>query len=117
MDLANLVRSILAGDLLAARQFASDARRANVAWQRVEQPPGLNDCELSVAAALVELLSARAGSTPPSWTAGVGPVRELLVLDPGLENMPRSFARAKATGPEPLRKRNLIASPDFLDVA
>ena len=117
MDLADLVRSILAGDLLAARQFVSDARGAHVAWEQVPQPRGLNDCELTVAAALVELLSARGGSTPPSWTAGIGPLRELLVLDPGLENMPRSFARAKATGPEPLRKRNLIASSDFLDVA
>jgi hypothetical protein len=31
--------------------------------------------------------------------------------------MPRSFAHAKATGAEPLRKRNLIAMADFLDVA
>ena len=34
-----------------------------------------------------------------------------------LEEMPRSFARAKSEGPEPLRKRNLLALPDFLDVA
>jgi hypothetical protein len=40
-----------------------------------------------------------------------------LILDPGLDQMPRSFAHAKAAGPEPLRRRNLIALPDFLDVA
>ena len=117
MDLHELVHAILAGDLLTARQCVADAQRANVAWGRLEQPRGLDDREMSVAAGLVELFAARAGDTPPPWTKAIGPVPEVLVLDPGLEKMPRSFARAKAAGPEPLRKRNLIALPDFLDVA
>ena len=80
-------------------------------------PHGLAGRGLTVAAALVELLADRAGEKPPRWTHSVGAEREPLVLDPGLEEMPRSFARAKAFGPEPLRKRNLLALPDFLDVA
>jgi hypothetical protein len=47
----------------------------------------------------------------------VGSEREPFILDPGLDQMPRSLALAKAAGPEPLRKRNLFALPDFLDVA
>jgi hypothetical protein len=117
MEIHELVRALLTGDLLTARQHVADAKRAHVAWERLEQPRGMNDCEMSVAAAIVELLAARAGKTPPAWTKSIGPVPEVLILDPGLEEMPRSFARAKVAGPEPLRRRNLIALPDFLDVA
>jgi hypothetical protein len=117
MDFRDLVQAILAGDLLAARQFVADLHRTNMCWDQMQQPLGLNDREMSVAAGLVELLASRAGAIPPPWVTTVGPVEELLVLDPGLEKMPRSFARAKSAGPEPLRKRNLIASPDFLDIA
>jgi hypothetical protein len=63
-----------------------------------------------------EMLAVRAGASPPPWTTSVGPQAGLLVLDPGLERMPRSFEQAKRNGPEPLRKRNMIASPDFLDI-
>jgi hypothetical protein len=117
MDVRDLVYALLAGDLLTARQCVDDARRAHVSWEQLDEPRGLTDRELSVAAGIVELLASRAGEPSPPWTRSVGGVKELLVLDPGLESMPRSFARAKTMGPEPLRKRNLIALPDFLDVA
>jgi hypothetical protein len=117
MDIRELVHALLTGDLLAARQCVADAQRTQVQWNRLEQPTDLTDVEMSVAAGVVELLASRAGAPPPPWTKTVGGVRELLVLDRGLEQMPRSFARARTAGPEPLRRRNLIASPDFLDVA
>ena len=117
MDVPELVHALLAGDLLTARQCVADAQRARVQWQQLERPCGLSDREMSVAAGIVELLASRTGGTPPPWTKTVGAVREPLILDPGLEQMPRSFARAKTAGPEPLRRRNLIALPDFLDVA
>ena len=117
MGIPDLVRAILAGDLLTARQWVADARRARLQWAHVARPDGLNERELAVAAAMVELLAARTGATPPSWTALVGPLQDPLVLDPGLEEMPRSFAHAKIHAPESLRSRNLVALPDFLDVA
>jgi hypothetical protein len=117
MDIRSLVRALLAGDLLTARQCVADAHRMKVQWNQVEQPPDLTELEMSVAAGLIELLASRNGATPPPWTRTVGGVRERLVLDPGLELMPRSFARACTSGPEPLRRRNLVASPDFLEVA
>ena len=117
MDVLDLVHAILAGDLLTARQCVADAQRMNVQWEQVDQPQGLSDREMSVAAGVVELLASRSGSVPPPWTKTIGAVREPLVLDPGLDEMPRSFAHAKTAGPEPLRRRNLIALPDFLDVA
>jgi hypothetical protein len=117
MELRELVRAILAGDLIAARQFVADAQRTNPQWERLEQPPGLSDQELVVAAGITELLALRAGARPPLWTESVGPTHQMIVLDPGLEQMPRSFARAKSSGPEALRRRNLVALPDFLTVA
>ena len=117
MDLRELVNALLSGDLLTARQCVTDARREGVVWELLEQPHGLDERQLSVAAGVVELLASRAGDAPPAWTEKIGPVHEPMVLDPGLEQMPRSLARAKAAGPEPLRRRNLIALPDFLDVA
>jgi hypothetical protein len=117
MELHELVRAIVTGNLLAARQWVADAKRLRMRWGECAQPKGLTDRELAIAAGLAELLADRAGVSPPQWTRSVGPQAELVVLDPGLEAMPRSFARARVDGPEPLRKRNLIALPDFLDVA
>lgn len=117
MNVPELVRSILDGNLLAARQWVLDARREHLEWGAIPKPEGLASTELVVAAAIVELLADRSGSKPPAWTSSVGAVKEPVVLDPGLESMPRSFARAKAAGPGPLRRRNLVALPDFLDVA
>ncbi len=117
MELRDLVRAILAGDLIVARQIVADAQRMSPEWERLEQPLGLSERELTIAAGITELLALRAGRRPPSWTQAVGPADEMIVLDPGLEQMPRSFARAKILGPEALRRRNLIALPDFLSVA
>lgn len=117
MDIPELVHAILNGDLLTARQWVADAHRVGTHWERLPRPRGLTDREMSVAAGIVELLASRSGGPPPVWTKSVGAVRDLLILDPGLEQMPRSFARARTAAPEPLRKRNLIALPDFLDVA
>ena len=52
-----------------------------------ERPVGLDERDLSVAAALAELHL------------------EPIFLDPGLAEMPRTLARAKVEAPEPLRKR------------
>lgn len=116
MDLTDLVHAILTGDLLAARQWVADSQRARIEWERCEKPAGLDEREMIVAAGLAELLAGRAGIPAPPWTTSVGPQEGLLVLDPGLEQMPRSFEQAKRNGPEPLRRRNMIASPDFLDI-
>ena len=117
MELPELVRAVLAGDLIAARQWVADAYRENLQWEQLDRPSELDDREMSVAAGMAELLALRRGATPPAWTITVGPWGEPIVLDPGLKDMPRSFAHAKIAGPEPLRKRNLLALPDFLDVA
>ena len=117
MELPDLVHAILAGDLLTARQWVADARRERLRWPEFARPSGLDEREMAVAAGLAELLAARSGTDAPEWTAGVGAAQsEPLFLDPGLEDMPRTLERTRREAPEALRKRNLYASPDFLDV-
>jgi len=117
MEISDLVLALTRGDLLLARQWVADARRENVQWDAIPQPTDLGEKEAAIAAAMIELLASRAGVPAPHWTSAIGAVAEEIVLDPGLELMPRSFARAKATTPEALRKRNLVALPEFLEVA
>ncbi len=117
MEVSELVDAVLSGDLLRARQWVADARRDNVKWESVAFPKEIDERSLAVTAALVELFADRAGGNPPPWTNDVGPLDGLVVLDPGLETMRRSFAYAKEHGPASLLKRNLIALPDFLNVA
>lgn len=116
MEVSDLVRALLAGDLLRARQWVADAQRLQLHWETVERPEGLDARELSVAAGIVEMLATRAGEAPPRWTSEVGASGAELFLDPGLESMPRTLAHARVHSPDGLRKRNLYALPDFLDV-
>jgi hypothetical protein len=116
MELSDLVHSLTAGDLLAARQWVADARRSKLEWPACDQPRGLSGREMAIAAGLAELLAERAGATPPAWTATVGGTGAPLFLDPGLEVMPRTLKHAMAEAPEPLRKRNIYAPRDFLDL-
>jgi hypothetical protein len=117
MDVRELAKALLSGDLLAARQWVCDAQRTRASIQLLERPQGLSERELAVAAAVIEMIAERCRVAPPEWTSSVGALPAMFVLDPGLEQMPRSFARAKVAGPGPLLRRNLVAPPDFLDVA
>jgi hypothetical protein len=116
MELRDLVHAILQGDLLTARQWVADAYRSHLRWELCQRPTDMDDQELAIAAGLAELLAHRVGAQPPSWTVAVGPRKEPFLLDPGIEKMPRTLARARSHAPESLRKRNLFALPDFLDV-
>ncbi len=116
MELNDLVRALTHGDLLAARQWAADAKRAQLDWSQLPFPANLCARELTVAAAITELLAERAGSAAPEWTGRVGGCTESVLLDPGLGEMPRTLANVRLHGPPALLKRNLIAGAEFLDV-
>lgn len=102
---------------MEARQWVADARRARLAWSRVQEPEGLSPVERAVAAGIVELLASRAGEGAPGWTADVGPLASPLLLVRAAAELPRLRTSCEREGPEPLRRRNLLAPPEFLTIA
>lgn len=116
MELRDLIRALRERQTLTARQLVQDAIRECVDWRRVPRPEHLDRRDQVIAAAIVEMLARRAGVAPPPWAAKEGGLEEPLLLDPSLSKYPRSLERAKVEGPEPLRRRNLIAFADFLEV-
>ena len=117
MDILDLVKSLLAYDTLAARQWLADAERAGFALSDVPPPRGIGPTESSLAAGVTELLAARSGQPVPAWTARIPAVPERIFLVRAAATMPRLRALCEREGPEPLRRRGFLAPPEFLTVA
>jgi len=117
MNILDLVNALLSYDALTARQWVADAERSGFPWSRVPQPSGLDATASALAAGLTELLASRAGQLPPAWTAKIPPAPQRMFLVRAAESMPRLRALCEAEGPEPLRRRGLLAPPEFLTLA
>ncbi len=117
VELLDLVRALLQGDALTARQWVADAYRAGVDWSGVPRPVGLMEAEMAVAAGIVELLAQRANQPAPAWAANVPPALEPVFLVRAAMTLPRLRRLCEEEGPEPLRKRKILAPPDFLTAA
>jgi len=117
MELRDLVLALTEGKPLDARQWVADAARAGFVWSVVPAPLNLTPSQLAVAAGVAEMLASRAGQAPPSWVRDVpaSPHRVLLVRS--AQTMPRLLRLCEEEGPEPLRRRNILAPPDFLAAA
>ena len=114
MDLRDLVRALVAGDALAARQWVADAARMHVRWSGLAKPELLPPDEMAIAAGIVELLAQRSGEPPPPWTEEVLPASRPVYLVRAAASMPRLRRTCEEEGPEPLRRRGVFAPPDFL---
>ncbi len=117
MNPLDLLSVILSGDALAARQWIADAERADLCWSDVEEPTNLEPGPRAVFAGLVELLAARHRQRSPAWTARVGRAPERIYLVHAATKSARMRARLERESPEPLRKRNVLAPPNYLTVA
>lgn len=117
MDIADLVRALMTHDALAARQWVADARREGVEWSGVPAPRMGDPLEMAIAAAVVELLADRAGQGAPEWTRTVPPAPEPFFLVRAAASMPRTRRLCEEEGPEPLRRRRILAPPEFLTFA
>lgn len=67
-----------------------------------------------VAAGLLELLALRTNQPPPNWTASIGGLSQPLFLVAEAEHMKNTRIMCEQESPEPLRKRKLLAPPQFL---
>ena len=112
--LADAACAALRGDHLLVRQWAIDTVRDQMAWCDVGRP-NLQGDELSVAAALVEVLAIRAGQIAPKWTADVPAASRSIYFVP--VTLPRSRRVSETQGPEPLRRRRIYAMPNYLAFA
>ena len=117
MDLRDLVRFLLGHEVLAARQWVADASRSHLSWTSLSRPQGLDPVGLVVAAGVVELLAARAGQAPPPWTRSIGAAPAPVLLVRAAAHLPRLRRLCEEEGPEPLRRRGILAPPEFLTAA
>ena len=117
MDLRDLVHALLSRDALRARQWVADAERSGFDWSAVPPPRALDPLGLALGAALVEMMAARHGRPVPSWTSSVPAAPQRIFLVQAAEFLPRLRRLCEEEGPEPLRRRGLLAPPDFLTAA
>jgi hypothetical protein len=117
VDILDLVKALLSYDALTARQWLADAERTGFRWSKVPRPSGLDPTASALAAGVTELMAARLGQTPPAWTATIPPAPERVFLVRAAQSMPRLRTLCEREGPEPLRRRGLLAPPEFLTLA
>jgi hypothetical protein len=117
VDLRELVDALVSRDALRARQWVADSVRAGFDWSHAPQPDGLDPLALAVAAAVVELMAGRQGKSPAGWTSAVPAAPHRMYLVRAAESLRRLRRLCDEEGPEPLRRRGLLAPPDFLTAA
>jgi hypothetical protein len=116
MNPGDLVRAVLAGDDLAARQWVKDARRCKLDLSTLPEPRELDDTGRAVAAALMDLLASRSGQLPPPWVVSAGRAPDAVFLLPRAKRSAALRRWCEQDSPDALRRRNVFAIRDFLDV-
>lgn len=117
MELIELIAALADGDMLTARQWVADARPEGFNWTIVPRPRELPESMMAIAAGITEMLPARAGQTAPAWTADVRAASEPVYLVRAARDYPRLRRLCEEEGPEPLRRRRILAPPEFLIAA
>lgn len=117
MQIRTLIEALLSFDVLRARQWIADAMRLPISWSEIARPADMDAEQLAVAAGVVELLAERSGQPSPSWTLEAGESPRPIYLVRAAQSMPRLRQLCEREGPEPLRRRRIMAPPEFLTVA
>jgi hypothetical protein len=114
--LQEIARSALSGDALATRSLVQDWLSSAPVLATVPIPKGDDQTEISLSAALAELLSARLGQPPPAWTAQIGAAPQPTHLLRSAITMRRLRETCEAESPLPLRRRNFFAPANYLEM-
>jgi hypothetical protein len=88
-----LIKSILGGRPLDARQWIADAKRSGVRFDLMPKPQLCDSVELALAAGITELLASREHQSAPSWTREIGKLAEPFYIG--------KLAQMVATAPSP----------------
>jgi hypothetical protein len=102
---------------LQLRSLVQDLLGSTSALSTIPRPATDDLPLLAISAAILELLAARMGQAPPSWTSEIGSLPEPFFLLEAAQRMPRLRRLCETESPEPLRKRGFYAPPDFLTFA
>jgi hypothetical protein len=116
MNPRDLVAAAVQGDDLTARQLVKDAAREGFSWAHAPALDFTGLRDRAVYASLVELQSSRAGQAPPDWTRDVGAAPEQVFLVRAAQTSNAVLRESLENTPEPLKKRNIFALPDYLKV-
>ncbi len=112
-----LAEAALQRDSLRLRSLVQDITRAKINWTTLPRPETKDTRLLAIAASLAELLAMRQNQTPPAWTKEIGALNEPFYLLRSAETMKRLRVLCETQSPEPMRKRQLYAPPNFLEFA
>jgi hypothetical protein len=114
---AQIAEAANARDAMRLRSLIQDWLTENPRLSELPKPNLADSTLLSIFAAIVELLAQRRNQPPPSWACGIGPVPHRIYLVKAAEQMPRLRRLCETESPLPLRQRNLLAPPSFLEFA
>jgi hypothetical protein len=95
---------LLVGDFLRSHPFLKDVAKHETNNSRT----------LAGAAGLIELFALRSKLEPPSWASDIGGIDRPFFLQSDAVNSGWLRELCLQESPEPLRKRNLFASANFL---
>lgn len=122
--MANTSTTIISIEQLAEVLLARDAfglRLLVQAWMRdapqfatIPQPQTDDPRVLTVAAALVELFALRNHEKSPAWTSAVGPLADPFFVMRRAERPGFTRDLCLSESPEPFKRRNIFAPPNFL---
>jgi hypothetical protein len=117
ITVAAIAHAILTYDVYRVSGLVQEWLRYDLPFPDVPRPETDDLRVLTVAAAVVELLATRAHQKPPAWVADVGTLDEpffVMRLSPK-EVYTRNLCLTEA--PEPLKRRNIFAPPNYLTFA
>jgi len=115
-SITDLARALLNDEGAIVGQFTMNLWTQYPSFTDVPKPDDATQEELVVSAALLELFAARRSEPPPAWTASVGRLDAPRFLMGGYEKaFPQWGEEWRREAPEPLKKRNLFASAEFLE--
>ncbi|MCG3196982.1 MAG: hypothetical protein GHCLOJNM_01463 [bacterium] len=117
VDLNELAAAVLAHDCLKVRGLAQDLTRETADFSTLEPPTSADMRIRAVAASLIELFAQRAKQPPPTWSVETPGLGESIFLVESAGKMQRLRKLCEAESPEPLKKRGLLAPPNYLEFA
>ncbi|GAB4577758.1 MAG: hypothetical protein Fur0022_04890 [Anaerolineales bacterium] len=115
--LEQLARAAYQHEGLLVRSLTQDLLRETSSLQDIPRPTSQDTRLLSIAASLLELLAQRQQQAPPAWVQDIGPMPEPFYLLETALLMKHLRELCETQAPEPLKKRNLYAPPNYLAFA